>query len=338
MAAGDWTEEEQRHLEEGLVQAASLTDQKEKWKAVAKVVGTRNARACAERFRHCRELALQEQGQQIPMAHNAEAEAEQDEEMRKKAEKEAVQEGLEEKPCADGGADEANVEPEMDEKERRQAEVRREIEANREKLRRRHEEEERRKAKIEEQARTNKAAIAAQNTRNRKAADCEPGKGRGRKGNPDFYGTGSKGVNAQGSAKQAGKGNMDPQKAKGKQQDQHGKWGADSERVAKGDASPQKAGKGTDPRLEGSSPYSAATGKGGPMLQQPVDKVWPQLSGSKVRAEVPSAPSPSSPDYKGWGQKPKPSSRDSWEALVPPKRQPARPPSPPREVPDSWDD
>jgi len=58
MSIDEWTEEEQRLLEEGLVQAAVICDLREKWLTIANTVGTRDARACAERFRFCREQAL----------------------------------------------------------------------------------------------------------------------------------------------------------------------------------------------------------------------------------------------------------------------------------------
>lgn len=57
-ATVDWSDDEQYRLEQALVQHAAIASVKEKWKAVAQDVGTRNARACAERFKTCRALAL----------------------------------------------------------------------------------------------------------------------------------------------------------------------------------------------------------------------------------------------------------------------------------------
>ncbi|CAL1129076.1 unnamed protein product, partial [Cladocopium goreaui] len=65
-----WTEEEQQLLEEGLVdwsrpcglmKFAMICDIKEKWKAIAGHVGTRDVRACADRFKVCRQRALEQQ-------------------------------------------------------------------------------------------------------------------------------------------------------------------------------------------------------------------------------------------------------------------------------------
>lgn len=61
MSAGDWTEEEQRRLEEGLIKFASTTNVAEKFRAIAKHVGTRDVAACRDRFAYCRQLALEEQ-------------------------------------------------------------------------------------------------------------------------------------------------------------------------------------------------------------------------------------------------------------------------------------
>eukprot|EP00927_Polykrikos_kofoidii_P048943 TRINITY_DN43103_c0_g1_i1.p1 TRINITY_DN43103_c0_g1~~TRINITY_DN43103_c0_g1_i1.p1 ORF type:complete len:792 (-),score=195.09 TRINITY_DN43103_c0_g1_i1:182-2491(-) len=62
--ASPWTDEEQRLLEEGLARCAAVCDLKKKWQAVARLVKTRDARACAERFRECREMALRGQTQE----------------------------------------------------------------------------------------------------------------------------------------------------------------------------------------------------------------------------------------------------------------------------------
>ena len=55
-----WTEREQALLEQGLVKFAALCDVKEKWKAIAQHVQTRDVRACTERFKVCRQRALEQ--------------------------------------------------------------------------------------------------------------------------------------------------------------------------------------------------------------------------------------------------------------------------------------
>ena len=59
-----WTEREQELLEEGLVKFAVLCDVKEKWKAIAGHVKTRDVRACADRFKVCRQRALEQQAKE----------------------------------------------------------------------------------------------------------------------------------------------------------------------------------------------------------------------------------------------------------------------------------
>lgn len=58
--AGVWSEPEQQRLEAGLLQAAGICDPREKWREIARTVGTRDARACAERYQECRTRAIQE--------------------------------------------------------------------------------------------------------------------------------------------------------------------------------------------------------------------------------------------------------------------------------------
>lgn len=57
MSTEDWTQDEQARLEEGLLTSIAIVDQREKWKAIALVVGTRDAKACAARFQLCRRMA-----------------------------------------------------------------------------------------------------------------------------------------------------------------------------------------------------------------------------------------------------------------------------------------
>jgi len=93
MSAGDWTEEEQRLLEEGLVRAAVICNPREKWLTIAKAVGTRDARACAERFRFCREQALlRQQGEGSGSSDNSEEEEEDEEEQQEEEAEEAEDE------------------------------------------------------------------------------------------------------------------------------------------------------------------------------------------------------------------------------------------------------
>eukprot|EP00439_Symbiodinium_sp_Y106_P044014 s722_g5.t1 len=61
VASDAWSDGEQQLLEEGLVKFAVVCDLKEKWKAIAAHVGTRDVKACAARFKACRERALKEQ-------------------------------------------------------------------------------------------------------------------------------------------------------------------------------------------------------------------------------------------------------------------------------------
>ncbi|CAE7392744.1 unnamed protein product [Symbiodinium sp. CCMP2592] len=61
VASDAWSDAEQELLEEGLVKFAVVCDLKEKWKAIAAHVGTRDVKACAARFKACRERALKEQ-------------------------------------------------------------------------------------------------------------------------------------------------------------------------------------------------------------------------------------------------------------------------------------
>lgn len=61
VASDAWSDAEQQLLEEGLVKFAVVCDLKEKWKAIAAHVGTRDVKACAARFKACRDRALKEQ-------------------------------------------------------------------------------------------------------------------------------------------------------------------------------------------------------------------------------------------------------------------------------------
>ncbi|KFG59316.1 CHY zinc finger protein, partial [Toxoplasma gondii RUB] len=55
---GDWTLEEQKRLEEGLVWYRRVADPVTKWKLIGSFVRTRTAKECAQRFRDCREAIL----------------------------------------------------------------------------------------------------------------------------------------------------------------------------------------------------------------------------------------------------------------------------------------
>jgi len=180
--AEDWTDEEQRLLEEALVTCSGLKDVKEKWKAVALIVGTRGAKSCAERFKTCREWALERQRDAEAEAEAAAAaksareaaEEEEDQKHDQTDEEEQEEETREEK---EGQAEkhdtdivEEPVTPALppvkltpeEKAAQRASEVRREVEANRERLRRREEETSRKEAKkaaeLEEQQRAFAAA------------------------------------------------------------------------------------------------------------------------------------------------------------------------------------
>lgn len=77
-SSGKWTEKEQRLLEEGLVRSAAVCDPREKWQAVARVVGTRDARACAERYRECRGQAICQRELQAEEEEDEEGEEDED--------------------------------------------------------------------------------------------------------------------------------------------------------------------------------------------------------------------------------------------------------------------
>ncbi|PFH32495.1 CHY zinc finger protein [Besnoitia besnoiti] len=55
---GEWTLDEQKRLEEGLVWYRRVADPVTKWKLIGSFVRTRSARECAQRFRDCREAIL----------------------------------------------------------------------------------------------------------------------------------------------------------------------------------------------------------------------------------------------------------------------------------------
>ena len=50
-----WSEEEQALLNQGLAENPASMDKKERWKAIAAVVGTRNLKECAQRYKEVKE-------------------------------------------------------------------------------------------------------------------------------------------------------------------------------------------------------------------------------------------------------------------------------------------
>ena len=51
----NWTDEEQELLNQGLAENPASMDKKERWKAIAAVVGTRNLKECAQRYKEVKE-------------------------------------------------------------------------------------------------------------------------------------------------------------------------------------------------------------------------------------------------------------------------------------------
>lgn len=60
-----WTLEEQKCLEDGLVKAKGITDVRQKWLFISKIVKTRTPDQCRKRFIRCRELLLKKNEQVI---------------------------------------------------------------------------------------------------------------------------------------------------------------------------------------------------------------------------------------------------------------------------------
>ncbi|CAK9019917.1 Reticulocyte-binding protein 2 homolog a [Durusdinium trenchii] len=130
------------HFSPGLVKFAALCDVKEKWKAIAQHVGTRDVRACAERFKVCRQRALEQQRAQEKEEEEEEEEEEDDEEEEEQEPRHDWRQDDWKQWRGDWwsdwkwheSSDRWKEETPEDDAERRKWEVQQEIEANRRKL------------------------------------------------------------------------------------------------------------------------------------------------------------------------------------------------------------
>eukprot|EP00434_Breviolum_minutum_P010061 symbB.v1.2.008875.t1/scaffold488.1/size197422/8 len=144
-----WTEQEQQLLEEGLVKFAVICDVKEKWKAIAGHVGTRDLRACADRFKVCRQRALEQQKAQEE-AEEEEEEDGQEADWRQSEWSQWKTDDWWSGQWWNGWQDRSwKEEAPMDEADRRKSEVQQEIEANRRKMEQK-EEQKRRQEEVRE--------------------------------------------------------------------------------------------------------------------------------------------------------------------------------------------